>query len=272
MEQGRENVGRICPRGASYYTWEAGDTLARVAQINGTTEQALRDTNRGVDFATLPAGETICIPANVLTCPDGEPYTVRQGDTFASIADSLGIGVDTLQSRNQGTDPNALTTGQVICIPRQTTGGGVTQPQTPPTTGGTQTPPSTGGTQTPPSTGGTLLPPIINLSCPVGYTPTEVKAGQTYADLLIQQNVSYRAMRTSNPALRPGALRAGMRFCSPPAGTRQLCERNRSYVIQPGETLTSLAQKLNTTTGRLLMLNPTLLPTDFSSGTIICLP
>lgn len=111
MEQGRENVGRICPRGASYYTWEAGDTLARVAQINGTTEQALRDTNRGVDFATLPAGETICIPANVLTCPDGEPYTVRQGDTFASIADSLGIGVDTLQARNQGTDPNALTTG-----------------------------------------------------------------------------------------------------------------------------------------------------------------
>lgn len=99
-----------------------------------------------------------------------------------------------------------------------------------------------------------------------------MKAGQTYADLLIQQNVSYRAMRTSNPALRPGALRAGMRFCSPPAGTRQLCERNRSYVIQPGETLTSLAQKLNTTTGRLLMLNPTLLPTDFSSGTVICLP
>lgn len=32
-----ETQGRICPRGASYYTWQTGDTLRSVAQQAGTT-------------------------------------------------------------------------------------------------------------------------------------------------------------------------------------------------------------------------------------------
>ena len=36
-----ENQGRICPRGASYYTWQAGDTLRSVSQQAGTTVHIL---------------------------------------------------------------------------------------------------------------------------------------------------------------------------------------------------------------------------------------
>jgi len=106
----------------------------------------------------------------------------------------------------------------------------------------------------------------------VGYTAQRVRAGQSYADLLVDLNVSYKAMRSANPLLRPGYMMAGAAYCAPPAGTRDSCTTARRYTIEPGETLTSLAQKLGTTRGRLLMLNPTLVPTEFSSGTVICIP
>ena len=99
-----------------------------------------------------------------------------------------------------------------------------------------------------------------------------MQAGQSYADLLVENNVSYRAMRLTNPGLVPGRLTAGTRYCAPPAGTRQLCSRGGSYTIQAGENLADVARRFNTTPGRMMQLNPTLLPTDFSSGTVICTP
>jgi LysM repeat protein len=54
-----EYQGRICPRGASYYVWKAGDTAQSVAQASGTTVQALTVLNPDVNFSTLPAGTEI---------------------------------------------------------------------------------------------------------------------------------------------------------------------------------------------------------------------
>ena len=86
-----EFQGRICPRGASYYTWQAGDTAQSVAQRNGTTVQALQVLNPDVNFATLPAGTEICLPSQSYTCISGAPYTVQPGDSFTSIAAALGV-------------------------------------------------------------------------------------------------------------------------------------------------------------------------------------
>ncbi|MBQ8654645.1 MAG: LysM peptidoglycan-binding domain-containing protein [Clostridia bacterium] len=247
-----QNQGRICPRGASYYTWKQGDTLASVARVNGTTAQAVQVINEDVDFSSIAPGTEICIPSQVYTCITGRAYAVQSGETFQSIADKLGITVYELQERNPGVDANNLTIGQVICIPDASTSA-PSQPQQP--------------TQ-PPAT----VPPTPSFSCPVGYEARSVRTGQTYADLLQELNVSYRAMRTANPTLRPGGLVSGMRYCAPPAGTRQICSGTRTYTIQPDENLDVLAANLRTTKGRLLMLNPTLLPSDFSSGTVICVP
>ena len=248
-----QSQGRICPRGASYYTWKEGDTLASVARMQGTTVQAIQVINEGVDFAAITPGTEICLPSQVYTCITGQPYAVQQGETFTSIAQRLGVTVYELQERNPGVDADDLTIGQVICIPEQDTSVPSTSVQ-----------PSQPSQPTTPSRPG--------ISCPVGYAAQTVRTGQTYADLLVDLNVSYRAMRTANPTLRPGAMVAGTPYCAPPAGTRQVCSGDRSYTIQPDETLDSLAEKLNTTRGRLLMLNPTLLPSDFSSGTVICVP
>ena len=61
-QQGRRAIGRVCPRGAESYTWQEGDTAESIAPTSATTVQALQVINPGVDFATLTAGEEICLP------------------------------------------------------------------------------------------------------------------------------------------------------------------------------------------------------------------
>ncbi len=270
-----ENQGLICPRGATYYTWQAGDTLRSISQQNGTTVQAIQLINPDVDFSTIAIGTEICLPSQVYTCITGMAYSVRAGESFTSIAESFGIDTYELAERNPGVDPNNLMVGQVLCVPFMTgdnngsTGGG-TQPSQPST-------PSQPSVPSQP-----IRPPVVILPstpstpsvsvCPSGYTRDIVRSGQTYTDLLLRHNVSYRAMRSANPRLSPGYLVVGQTYCAPPTGTRQTCANLKSYTIRPGEDLQTLAADLRTTQGRLLALNPTLLPSDFSSGTVICIP
>lgn len=212
MEKQQENNSpRICPRGASYYIWQEGDTLSTLAQRNNLTVSDIESFNPDVPFQSITPGTEICLPATVITTQPGGP-----------VLDGTGM------------DDNTVT-------PQQ--------PQRP------------------------IIPTRPTIYCPIGHTAQRVRAGQTYADLLINLNVSYKAMRNANPSLRPGAMVAGTVYCAPPAGTREICTASRSYAIEEGDNLSSIARRLNTTTGRLLMLNPTLLPTDFSQpGVVICIP
>ena len=261
-----QQTGRICPRGASYYVWQQGDTAQQVAYNNGTTVQALQVLNPDINFTTLPVGSEICLPSQVYTCISGRDYIVRAGDTFDSIAERLGITAYEIAERNPGVSSNNLTIGQVLCVPDTSNGGATTDPGQTPVV---PLPPIvTGPGQQQPAYPGNTAP-----SCPTGYTRRAVRSGQTYADLLVENNVSYQAMRTTNPGLSPAYLIAGTAYCAPPAGTRQICATGTSnYTVQPGETLAMVAERFRTTQGRLLMLNPMLLPTDFSSGTVICVP
>lgn len=237
-------TGRICPRGASYYVWQAGDTLAAVAQARQTTVQSIRAINGDVDFATIAAGDTICIPPSQLTCQGDQSYTVQTGDTFNAIAARFGVSSTELAERNPFVSPGSLTVGQILCVPNR------------------------GGSNS--GSNGSVTP---GFSCPVGSSAKQIQQGQTFADLLIANDVSYRAMRLYNPQLNPGALLAGQYYCAPQAGTRSLCTgASRVYVIEEGEDLPFLAAKLNTTQGVLLQLNSRLAPSDFKAGQTICVP
>ena len=265
-----ENQGRICPRGASYYTWQVGDTLRSVAQQAGTTVQAMQLVNPDVDFSTIPIGTDICLPSQSYTCVSGMAYSVRAGETFTSIAEDFGISVYELAERNPGVDQNNLMVGQVLCVPFMTgNNGGANQPAQP-STPTLPTPSLPSQPSTPPVVIVPSTPPVN--TCPTGYTRDTVRAGQTYADLLLRHNVSYRAMRSANPRLSPSYLVVGQSYCAPPAGTRQICQDLQSYAVLPGEDLETIAAKLRITKGRLLALNPSLLPTDFTAGTVICIP
>ena len=275
-----ENQGRICPRGASYYTWQAGDTLRSVAQQAGTTVQAMQLVNPDVDFSTIAVGTDICLPSQSYTCVSGMAYSVRAGETFTSIAEDFGISVYELAERNPGVDQNNLMVGQVLCVPFMTgetggsTGGntgnngGMNQPAQP-STPILPTPSLPAQPSTPPVV---IVPTPVPNPCPSSYTRDVVRAGQTYSDLLLRHNVSYRAMRSANPRLSPNYLVVGQTYCAPPANTRQVCQNLNYYTVLPGEDIEIVASKLRITKGRLLALNPGLLPTDFTEGNVICIP
>ena len=107
----------ICPRGASLYIWRQGDTLASVALRNRVTVQSIYLVNEGRDLDALRPGDRICLPPGMYACLSGQAYTVRRGDTFASIAQAYGITTWELIERNPYVDPSNLMVGQVLCVP-----------------------------------------------------------------------------------------------------------------------------------------------------------
>ena len=109
--------------------------------------------------------------------------------------------------------------------------------------------------------------------CPNGYRQGTVQNNQAFTDLLIENNVSYNAMRAANPNLPTTRLAQGTVYCAPPSGTRRVCTYgSRSYVMSQGETLYTLVRTLGISAGRLLQANPSLAPGDFLPGRVICLP
>lgn len=227
-----------CPSGAGTYVWQSGDTIASVALRFGTTEEALAEMNGSADLAGLRAGERICVPSQQAACPAGEFYTVRRGDTFQSIATAHGIGTWALSEHNPYVDPSELVVGQVLCVPTADGARGEA------------------GTR----------------ACPQGYTAGVVADGQTYADLLIQYGISYRAFRLANPAILPDRMTPGQAYCVPPEALRGLCAGGEGYVMAVGETLASVASRFGVTPGRMLRINPDLAPGDFVPGRAICAP
>ena len=112
----------ICPRGASLYIWRQGDTLASVALRNRVTVQSIYLVNEGRDLDALRPGDRICLPPGMYACLSGQAYTVRRGDTFASIAQAYGITTWELIERNPYVDPSNLMVGQVLCVPEEAQG------------------------------------------------------------------------------------------------------------------------------------------------------
>ena len=113
----------------------------------------------------------------------------------------------------------------------------------------------------------------VTLRCPLGYTPKVTYGNQTFTDLLLENNVSYRALQLGNPNLPTTRLAPGTPYCVPPAYSRRLCPYGaRSYVMGVGESLETLVETEGVSPELLLAANPSLAPGDFAPGRVICLP
>ena len=166
-------------------------------------------------------------------CPAGsESYRVQRGDSFYLIARKFGISVRALMNANPAIAAGRLLVGDILCVP---VGEG--------------------------------------RSCPVGSSAYTVQQGQSVVDIMLSSNVSLRALREYNEDIRLTALRPGDVLCVPPSGDRGLCENGGPvYRLQEGDTLDEIAERNGTNVEQLLRLNPNLLPSDFVTGQVICLP
>lgn len=109
--------------------------------------------------------------------------------------------------------------------------------------------------------------------CPAGYRARTTQRGQTFTDLLLVNDVSYQAMRATNPSLSTTRIAPGTFYCAPPALSRRLCTTGSvSYVMEQGDDLNSLARLAAVSPGTLLWYNPNLAPSDFVAGRVVCLP
>lgn len=175
----------------------------------------------------------IALEPDNANCPAGsQSYTVQRGDSFYLIARKFGISVRALMNANPAIAAGHLLVGDILCVP---TGEG--------------------------------------RSCPVGSAAYTVQPGQSVVDVMVASNVSLRALREYNEDIRLTALRPGDVLCVPPSGDRGLCDNGGPvYRIQEGDTIDELAELNGTSVEQLLRLNPNLLPSDFVTGQVICLP
>jgi len=106
---------------------------------------------------------------------DSNYYTVKDSDTFYSIAKFFNVSLDELAEANPNITPDSLMPGQMLCIP--------------------------------------LTAPSAN--CPSGSTCYTVQKGDTFYSISKSLKVSLNALVKANPGINPDALLPGQSICIP---------------------------------------------------------
>ncbi len=122
---GAENAYASSSCGSTYYV-QWGDTLSGIAQLCGTSMEAIRAANPGLWYWVF-AGQTLIIPSTPAPAPapapapspqPGRQYIVQRGDTLFSIAMRFGTSVNAILVQNpQILNPGVIYAGQVITVP-----------------------------------------------------------------------------------------------------------------------------------------------------------
>ena len=100
---------------ATTYTISQYETMYSIAEKFGVSLQELMAYNNLTDYSPIYPGQVIHIPPRNTT-PPNTVYTVRRGDTLASIARRFGVSVQNIMSMNGLRRPN-IYPGQRLAIP-----------------------------------------------------------------------------------------------------------------------------------------------------------
>jgi LysM repeat protein len=220
------------------YTIQAADTFSSIAAKLGTTVAAIEQANPGINPSNLQIGQVIQLPQSAST------YTIQAGDTFSSIATKFGTSVAALEGANPSVNPNDLPIGTQISIPSGTSSAPVPTPAPTPA-------PSTGT-----------------------YT---IQAGDTLTTIAAKLGTTVAALEIANPGINPNNLQVGAQISitsTTPLSNPQPTPNPTSttYIIQAGDTFSSIAAKLGTSVAALESANPSLTPNDLQIGASIVVP
>jgi LysM repeat protein len=182
-------------------------------------------------------------------------YTVVAGDTLAVIASRFNTTPEGIVQLNGLKDPNKLALGQQLKIPGKAPSGG---------TGST----STGGTATTGTSGATST-----------YT---VQAGDTLGKIAARFGTTVTVLLQLNGLTNPDILAIGQKLKVPgtggaapaSAGTPKPATggQGRSYVVQKGDTLLSIARRYGLTVKQLQAANNIADPDKIFPGQTLVIP
>lgn len=194
------------------YTIKEGETLGKIAKLEGIGVNDLLAANPGLDPKRLKIGQEIQIPVGGAGAgasapapePTGRPaegsfYTVKKGDTLSKIARAQGTTVTALkQANNLASD--TIHVGQKLHIPSPAQSG-----------------------QRPPREALVAAPPIRTTGSPPeepGAVTHIVQAGETPAIIAKKYGVSVSALLEANGNPDPRKLKIGQKLIIPTSRDR----------------------------------------------------
>ncbi len=140
------------------YTVRRGDSFYLIAHRLGIPLRDLLEANADINPARLMVGDVLCIPMeeddtpqppvitpvpepeqpdaddsldqpaapeegtvdpDMAVCPEADRHTVNAGETISDIQLSADLNRHTLEMANPGTNLDALTAGQTLCVPQE---------------------------------------------------------------------------------------------------------------------------------------------------------
>ncbi|NNG67269.1 LysM peptidoglycan-binding domain-containing protein [Caldanaerobacter subterraneus] len=235
----------IIPVQGNYYTVQPGDTVYSIAQkFNVPYESIIYINNLSYPYNIYP-GQRLFIPgismsyppSPVPPIPSSSPcpkyYTVQPGDTLWSIAQKFGISIDELIRANYLVNPGMIYPGQTLIIPC---------PSTPPV-------------EYPTLRLGDRGPFVVNLQArlkSLGFDPGPIDG--IFGPKTEAAVKAYQQSRGLPPTgIVDETTWNALLFATPPAPPPS---SGKVYIVKPGESLWTIAQKFNTTVEAILKANP----------------
>ena len=232
-----------------------GSTLRRIPRLRLRLRRSF--ILGGLIVAALAPGSAVA-----------DTYEVQPGDSLSAIAATLGLTPDLLHALNPSvTSPDLIYVGQRLTVPD----AGVPDTAVPITTVPETTVPTT---------------------VAIRLTHT-VQSGQSLSEIAGLYGVSVADLVNLNPSLIPNALPVGVELvirddlsappdptssadadrALAPGSTPRLDSRNViPYLVQPGDTFSTLADRFGTTVATLLTLNPRAADDGLRAGAVIFAP
>jgi len=172
------------------------------------------------------------------------------------LARQYKITLDALMKSNPNLDPYNLRVGMQLCIPMQN--------------GNNDTNNNMNTSQSNPMMGNPSGGMWNNCSDGRMYN---TQRGDTLTRILDRYEITFAALKSSNPHVDFSDSLEGMELCIPSEDHFRTCPMTGAYIVKSGDTLDSISKKLLVITDSLLMANPTLTIEDFSiPGTKVCIP
>ena len=236
------------------YTVQPGDTLGSLAARFETDIETLQSLN-SLAGDSLAVGQVINVPYREGMTAAGMPtptpgpflYTIQVGDTLSGLGVRFGVDPVAILEANSNSllDPNNLAVGTTILIP------------------GYQPPTGTTGTGEDGDTGATSAPGVVHT----------VQPGQGLLEIAAIYGVPIADILAANGLTEQDILRIGQPLTIPGVTARDVAAATGNiHIVQPGESLLSIAILYSVTVPELQEINDLPNPDSIFVGQELIIP